>query len=144
MSEEYSVGYSEGYQTGRNEAIDELEQENRLLRARNDRLEAEANTAPVQEHVAWGKPTDEMVQAATDEYDEWAVDNKGTTECIRAMLVKALKATPPAAKRQWVSLNYDEQYKLIKQECRYNSDAAYADNLALIKAADKMLKDKNS
>jgi hypothetical protein len=37
-----------------------------------------------------------MVQAATDEYDEWAVDNKGTTECIRAMLVRALKATPPA------------------------------------------------
>jgi hypothetical protein len=54
-----------------------------------------AQPAPVQ-HVAWGKPTDEMVQAATDEYDEWAVDNKGTTECIRAMLVKALKATPPA------------------------------------------------
>jgi hypothetical protein len=53
--------------------------------------------APVQEPVAWDKPTDEMVQAATDEYDEWAVDNKGTTECIRAMLVKALKATPPAA-----------------------------------------------
>ncbi len=34
MSEEYSVGY--------NEAIDELEQENRLLRARNDRLERES------------------------------------------------------------------------------------------------------
>lgn len=42
MNEEYTVGYSEGYQTGRNEAIDELEQENRLLRARNDRLEAES------------------------------------------------------------------------------------------------------
>jgi hypothetical protein len=42
MSEEYSVGYNEGYQTGRNEAIDELEQENRLLRARNNRLEAES------------------------------------------------------------------------------------------------------
>jgi hypothetical protein len=56
-----------------------------------------AQPAPVQEPVAWGKPTDEMIQAATDEYDEWAVDNKGTTECIRAMLVKALKATPPAA-----------------------------------------------
>jgi len=41
MNEEYTVGYHEGYQTGRNEAIDELEQENRLLRARNDRLEAE-------------------------------------------------------------------------------------------------------
>jgi hypothetical protein len=50
----------------------------------------------VQEPVAWGKPTDEMVQAATDEYDEWAVDNKGTTECIRAMLVKALKVQPTA------------------------------------------------
>jgi hypothetical protein len=57
----------------------------------------QALAAPVQEPVAWDKPTDEMVQAATDEYDEWAVDNKGTTECIRAMLVKALKATPPAA-----------------------------------------------
>lgn len=41
MNEEYTVGYHEGYQTGRNEAIDELEQENRLLRARNDRLEKE-------------------------------------------------------------------------------------------------------
>lgn len=34
-------------------AIEELEQENRLLRARNTRLEAEANAAPVQEPVAW-------------------------------------------------------------------------------------------
>lgn len=42
MNEEYTVGYAEGYQTGRNEAIDELEQENRLLRARNDRLEVES------------------------------------------------------------------------------------------------------
>jgi hypothetical protein len=58
--------------------------------------EPHVSLASVQEPVAWGKLTDEMVQAATDEYDEWAVDNKGTTECIRAMLVKALKATPPA------------------------------------------------
>jgi len=35
------------------DAIEELEQENRLLRARNTRLEAEANAAPVQEPVAW-------------------------------------------------------------------------------------------
>ena len=42
MNEEYSVGYHGGYQNGRNEAIDELEQENRLLRARNDRLEIES------------------------------------------------------------------------------------------------------
>lgn len=40
------------------------------------------------------KLTDEMLQAATDEYDEWANENKGTTECIRAMLAKALKASP--------------------------------------------------
>jgi hypothetical protein len=62
----------------------------------------------VQEFVAWGKPTDEMVQAATDEYDEWAVDNKGTTECIRAMLVKALKAATPEAQRQWVGLTDED------------------------------------
>jgi hypothetical protein len=37
-----------------------------------------------------------MVEAATNEYDEWSKDNQGTTECIRAMLVKAMKATPPA------------------------------------------------
>lgn len=42
MNEEYTVGYNDGYQTGRNEVIDELEQENRLLRARNDRLEIES------------------------------------------------------------------------------------------------------
>lgn len=54
--------------------------------------------APVQQDlVAWGKPSDEMVQAATDEYDEWANDNKGTTECIRAILVKALAAAPQPA-----------------------------------------------
>ena len=52
-----------------------------------------------QEPVALGKPTDEMVQAATDEYDEWANENKGTTECIRAMLSKALKASPPAQRK---------------------------------------------
>jgi hypothetical protein len=68
-----------------------------LKRLQDDMQALAAQPAPVQEPVAWGKPTDEMVQAATDEYDEWAVDNKGTTECIRAMLVKALKATPPAA-----------------------------------------------
>jgi len=62
-----------------------------------EELLEQALAAPVQEPVAWGKLTNEMVQAATDEYDEWAADNKGTTECIRAMLVKALKATPLAA-----------------------------------------------
>ena len=50
--------------------------------------------AIVQEPVAWNKPTDAMVEAATNEYDEWSKDNQGTTECIRAMLVKAMKAAP--------------------------------------------------
>jgi hypothetical protein len=54
-----------------------------------------AQPAPVQP-VALGNLTDEMVEAATNEYGEWSKDNQGTTECIRAMLVKAMKATPPA------------------------------------------------
>jgi hypothetical protein len=49
--------------------------------------------APVQDE-ACNKPTDAMVEAATNEYDEWSKDNQGTTECIRAMLVKAMKAAP--------------------------------------------------
>jgi hypothetical protein len=72
--------------------------------------------------VAWGKPTDEMVRAATDEYDEWAAENKGTTECIRAILVKALKATPPAAQPapvQPVVMTFDEAYASLSwQEWR--------------------------
>jgi hypothetical protein len=72
-----------------------------------------AQQAPVQEPVALGKPTDEMVQAATDEYDEWAFDNKGTTECIRAMLVKALKVQPAAqpAPVKPVAQAWDEGYR---------------------------------
>jgi hypothetical protein len=94
------------------ETLAELEATNRQVEILSDALAESrrelAALKSVQEPMAWGKPTDEMVQAATDEYDEWSVDNKGTTECIRAMLVKALKATPPAAQRQWVSLTHEE------------------------------------
>ena len=72
-----------------------------------------------QEPVAWGKPTDEMVQAATDEYDEWANENKGTTECIRAMLSKALKASPQASK-PWVGLTSEDKVEIL----RANGEAA--------------------
>ena len=74
----------------------ELEATNRQVEILSDALAESRREVAALKAVARGKPTDEMVQAATDEYDEWAVDNKGTTECIRAMLVKALKATPPA------------------------------------------------
>jgi len=67
MSEEYSVGYNEGYQTGYNEAIDELEQENRLLRARNDRLEAELKAVPV---LSAGPITSEMANWSAEDKAE--------------------------------------------------------------------------
>jgi hypothetical protein len=54
--------------------------------------------APAQEPEMWNKPTDSMVEAATNEYDEWSKDNQGTTECIRSMLVMALKAAPQQRK----------------------------------------------
>ena len=36
--------------------------------------------------------TTEMFEAAAEEYDQWADENKGTYECIRAMLIKAIRA----------------------------------------------------
>ncbi len=42
--------------------IEELEQENRLLRARNTRLEVEAKVASVREPVAWAKQTDKKLR----------------------------------------------------------------------------------
>jgi hypothetical protein len=71
------------------------------------REDALAQPAPVQEPVAWNKPTDAMVEAATNEYDEWSKDNQGTTECIRAMLVKAMKATPPAQPAPYMAVLND-------------------------------------
>ena len=82
------------------------------IQAAKDALKA-MSEAPVQEPVAWNKPTDAMVEAATNEFDEWSKDNQGTTECIRAMLVKALKAAPPAAQRQWVGLTNAQREVII-------------------------------
>lgn len=79
--------------------IDELEQENRLLRARNDRLKAEANAAP----VAWmywqsclnddGTQTAPWVQRYSKFKPPESVINKEITP---------LYTTSPAAQRQWV------------------------------------------
>lgn len=95
MSEEYSVGYNEGYQTGRNEAIDELEQENRLLRARNTRLEAEAKPVPVQE---------------CNPIDCQYIDGLGKTDCDWCRPKKL--PPPPAARRQWVGLSDEQKLSL--------------------------------
>jgi hypothetical protein len=89
--------------------------------------------------VAWNKPTDAMVEAATNEYDEWSKDNQGTTECIRAMLVKAMKATLPAqefvcstglchykAQRQWAGLTDEEKANVVTHNAPSFFDIAAA------------------
>jgi hypothetical protein len=63
------------------------------LKAFEALVRADERAASVQDE-ACNKPTDAMVDAATNEYDEWSKDNQGTTECIRAMLVKSMKAAP--------------------------------------------------
>ena len=92
MNEEYTVGYAEGYQTGRNEAIDELEQENRLLRARNDRLEALVGNQPTQEQIvagakALGKRTAQLCNI--DEIDQWKVIGEELIEDASVVLTAA-------------------------------------------------------
>jgi hypothetical protein len=100
------------------ETLEGYLEEIRELKGVISRMKAAAQ----QEPVGWSRPTDEMVQAATDEYDEWAFDNKGTTECIRAMLAKALMVQPTAQPTpvqevrlwdtQWTSVvNHDNAYR---------------------------------
>lgn len=99
MNEEYTVGYTEGYQTGRNETIDELEQENRLLRARNDRLEAmvafyDKTEWPTEVQVTTGakalnKRTAEI--CGVDEVDQWKVYCEELIEDARVVLTAAFK-----------------------------------------------------
>jgi hypothetical protein len=76
--------------------IDELEQENRLLRARNTRLEAEAKVVSVQP-VA----TVQCINGVTIGYLD-VMQPVGTK----------LYTTPPAAQRQWVELT-DRQIESI-------------------------------
>lgn len=108
--------------------IEELEQENRLLRARNDRLEAELKAVPV---LSAGPITSEMANwSAEDKAELVAVIAKHTSpvqELQRyspngegGMEVDSLGAyvkhqdvtTPTAAQRQWVDLT-DRQIESI-------------------------------
>lgn len=72
--------------------IDELEQENRLLRARNDRLEAMVGNQPTQEQIIAGakalnKRTAES--CGIDEGDQWKVYCEELTEDARVVLTAA-------------------------------------------------------
>ncbi len=80
-------------------AIDELEQENRLLRARNDRLEA---LVALYEKTEW--PTEAQVIAGAkalnkrtaegcgvDEVDQWKVYDEAFIEDSRLVLTAAFK-----------------------------------------------------
>lgn len=73
-------------------AIDELEQENRLLRARNDRLEALVGSQPTQEQIiagakALGKRTAQACEI--DEGDQWKVYSEELIEDSRVVLTAA-------------------------------------------------------
>lgn len=73
-------------------AIDELEQENRLLRARNDRLEALVGGQPTQEQIiagakALGKRTAQACEI--DEGDQWKVYSEELIEDARVVLTAA-------------------------------------------------------
>jgi len=100
--------------------IEELKQENRLLRARNTRLEAEANAAPVQEPVAL-KPC-------------W-YESKEKTMCRKCGQVHA-EAIPPAAQRQWVGLTDED--KLTVRRIPWETLGDLMDNI------EAKLKEKNS
>jgi len=72
--------------------IDELEQENRLLRARNDRLEALVGNQPSQEQIiagakALGKRSAEICEI--DEGDQWKVYSEELIEDARVVLTAA-------------------------------------------------------
>ena len=72
--------------------IEELEQENRLLRARNDRLEALVGNQPTQEQIiagakALGKRTAQACEI--DEGDQWKVYSEELIEDARTVLTAA-------------------------------------------------------
>jgi hypothetical protein len=135
-------------------AIEELEQENRLLRARNDRLEAEANAAPVQEPIIDHscKDTYELIMkwadiyaAQTGElYSQAAQDPSKVARMAdeRTMLacVVAQAFQSPAAQRQWVGLTDDD----IEEMWGESVSLMYSGYYDSIRAIEAKLKEKNS
>ena len=74
--------------------IDELEQENRLLRARNDRLEALVGGQPTQEQIIAGAKALGNRVAETcniDQSDQWKFYSEELIEDSRVVLTAAFK-----------------------------------------------------
>lgn len=74
--------------------IDELEQENRLLRARNDRLEALMGNLPTQEQIVAGAKALGNRVAETcniDQSDQWKFYSEELIEDARVVLTAAFK-----------------------------------------------------
>lgn len=72
--------------------IDELEQENRLLRARNDRLEALVGSQPTQDQIIAGAKALSIRTAiicGTDEGNQWKVYSEELIEDSRVVLTAA-------------------------------------------------------
>jgi hypothetical protein len=72
--------------------IDELEQENRLLRARNDRLEALVGNQPTQEQIVAGaKALNKHIAnvCSVDEEDQWKFYNEAYIEDATIILTAA-------------------------------------------------------
>ena len=92
--------------------IDELEQENRLLRARNDRLESEAKVVSLQEPDAMGCKCSKC-----GEWQRWTPsgmvckNGHGGVDGINHRLY----TTPPATQKPWVGLT-DEQIDSLRNQ----------------------------
>jgi hypothetical protein len=87
MNEEYSVGYSEGYQAGWNEAI-----------------ETTPPAAPVQEGRDWP-----LLEATQESLREHMAEIQRLTALVRAQQITIDKLN---AQRQWTGLTDEEIYKI--------------------------------
>ncbi len=136
-------------------AIEELEQENRLLRARNTRLEAElmqmqgrelksqiaceqALAVPVQEPVAWRYDLAKYRENDLRER-QWAHSVFSPTKPYIDEMVRNLTplyTTPPAARRQWVGLTDEQKLSLEIQGGK--------SDVMLAELVESWLKEKNT
>ena len=120
--------------------IDELEQENRLLRARNDRLEAKA--APVQERTDYAVHLNHCNIGECEGVCKYLDDDCPALKHAD-MKAKWDRSTPPAAK-QWTGLSDDAKLDLISDAKgiggRVRSDAQL---FILLDMQEAKLKEKN-